>query len=52
MDFAEKDEVSLNEYIARAVAEKIGSRGAAFFVERGKNGDAERAIEFLEGRPE
>ena len=51
-DFAEKDGVSLNQYVARAVAEKIGSQGAEFFAERGKNGDAEWAIAFLEGRPE
>lgn len=52
-DFAEKDGVSLNQYVALALAEKIGARGAAeFFAERGKNGDRERAIAFLEGRPE
>ena len=52
-DFAEKDGVSLNQYVALALAEKIGARGAAeFFAERGKNGDRERAIALLEGRPE
>ena len=52
-DFAEKDGVSLNQYIALALAEKIGARGAAeFFAERGKNGDTAWAIAFLEGRPE
>lgn len=52
-DFAAKDGVSVNQYIALAVAEKIGARGAAeFFAERGKNGDVDRAIAFLEGRPE
>ncbi len=52
-DFAAKDGVSVNQYIALALAEKVGARGAAnFFAERGKNGDAQRAIEFLEGRPE
>ena len=52
-DFARKDGVSLNRYVARAVAEKIGAGGAAaFFAEQGKGGDPERAIAFLEGRPE
>ena len=52
-DFAEKDGVSLNQYVALALAEKIGARGAAeYFAERGKNGDPARAIAFLEGRPE
>ncbi len=45
--------MSVNQYIALALAEKIGARGAAeFFAERGKNGDTEWAIAFLEGRPE
>ncbi|MEZ5754097.1 MAG: pilus assembly protein HicB [Paracoccaceae bacterium] len=52
-DFAAKDGVSVNQYIALALAEKIGARGAAeFFAERGKGGDPERAVAFLEGRPE
>jgi hypothetical protein len=52
-DFANKDGVSLNQFIALALAEKVGSSGAAeFFAERGKNGDVDWAIEFLEGRPE
>jgi hypothetical protein len=52
-DFAAKDGVSLNQYIALALAQKIGASGAAkFFAERGRNGDPERAIAFLEGRPE
>jgi hypothetical protein len=52
-DFADKDGVSLNQYVASALAEKIGARGAAeFFVGRGKGGSAERAIAFLEGRPD
>ena len=34
-------------------AEKGGARGAAaFFAERGKNGDPERAVKLLEGWPE
>jgi hypothetical protein len=52
-DFAAKDGVSVNQYIALALAEKIGARGAAeFFEERGKGGDPARAVAFLEGRPE
>ena len=52
-DFAEKDGVSLNQYVALALAEKIGARGAAeFFAQRGTNGSAARAIALLEGRPE
>lgn len=52
-DFAAKDGVSVNQFIALALAEKIGSRGAeAFFAERGKGGDPERAVAFLEGRQE
>ena len=51
--FAMKDGVSLNRYVALALTEKIGARGAAaFFAERGKDGDPARAIAFLEGRPE
>lgn len=52
-DFAAKDGVSVNQYIALALAEKIGARGAAeFFAERGGKGNPERAVAFLEGRPE
>jgi hypothetical protein len=52
-DFAAKDGVSVNQYIALAVAEKIGARRAAeFFAERGKNGDPKWAIALLESRPE
>ena len=52
-DFAAKDGVSVNQYIALALAQKIGAQGAAeFFAERGKNGDTEWAVAFLEGRPE
>ena len=52
-DFAAKDGVSVNQYIALALAEKVGSSGAAeFFAERGKGGDLNWAVEFLEGRPE
>lgn len=52
-DFAVRDGVSVNQFIVRAVTEKIGARGAAqFFSEGGKNGDPMWAIEFLKGRPE
>ena len=38
-DFAAKDGVSLNQYVALALAEKIGARGAAeFFEERSGHG--------------
>lgn len=51
-DFAERDGVSLNQFIALALAEKVGTMGAAeFFAARGKGADAERAARFLEGRP-
>ena len=52
-DFAIKDGVSLNQYIALALAEKVGARGATdFFAERGKAGDADWAVEWLKERPE
>jgi hypothetical protein len=45
--------VSLNQYIALALAEKVGARGAAdFFAERGKAGDADWAVQWLKERPE
>jgi hypothetical protein len=51
-DFAAKDGVSVNRYIAPTLAEKIGAQDAAeCFAERGKNGDSERKTAFLEGRP-
>jgi hypothetical protein len=52
-NFAERDGVSLNQFIALALAEKVGAVGAAeFFAERGKDGDPDWAVEFLKGRPE
>lgn len=52
-DFAVRDGVSVNQFIVRAVTEKIGARGAVeFFAERGKNGDPAWAVAFLESRPE
>lgn len=50
-EFAEKDGVSLNQFIALALAEKVGNVSAAeFFAERGEGADAERAVAWLEGR--
>ena len=38
--------------IALALAEKVGAKGAeAFFAERGRGADPERAARWLEGRP-
>ncbi len=52
-DFAEKEGVSLNQFIALALAEKVGAKGAAaFFAQRGQGADPERAARWLEGRPE
>ena len=51
-NFAERDGVSVNQFIALAVAEKVGAVGAAqFFAERGREGDPEWAVVFLKGRP-
>lgn len=51
-DFAEREGVSLNQFIALALAEKVGAKGAeAFFAERGRGADPERAARWLEGRP-
>ena len=50
-EFAVKEGVSLNQFIALALAEKVGAKGAeAFFAARGQGGDAERAAVWLEGR--
>ena len=51
--FAERDGVSLNQFISVALAEKVGAQNAAaFFAERGEGGDADRAIRFLEASPD
>ncbi|GAA5072180.1 hypothetical protein N0B44_14260 [Roseibacterium beibuensis] len=51
-EFAEWDGVSLNHFIALALAEKVGIMGGAeFFAVRSKGADAERAVRLLEGRP-
>ena len=52
-EFAVKEGVSLNQFIALALAEKVGAvRAADWFAERGKGADAERAARWLEARPE
>ena len=51
--YARRDGVSLNQFIATALAEKIGAQGAAaFFAERGRGGDAASAIGFLRTAPD
>ena len=51
-EFAVKEGVSLNQFIALALAEKVGAKGAeAFFAARGQGVDVERAVKWLEGRP-
>ena len=50
--YARRDGVSLNQFIATALAEKIGAQGAtAFFAERGRGGDDASAIGFLRTAP-
>ena len=52
-DWARQDGVSLNQFITCALAEKVGAKGAAAFLEqRGQSGDPERAAQWLEARPE
>ena len=51
--YARLDGVSLNQFIATALAEKIGAQGAAaFFAERARGGDAASAIAFLRTAPD
>ncbi len=51
--YAERDGVSLNQFISMALAEKVGAQGAAeFFAARSKGGDAEAAIAFLRNAPD
>ncbi len=46
-----KNGMSLNQNVALIMAEQVGSSGtAAFFAERGQNGDVAQAIGLLEGR--
>lgn len=52
-DFAEREGVSLNQFIALALAEKVGAaRAADFFAERGEGADSARAVAWLERRPD
>ena len=51
--YARRDGVSLNQFIATALAEKVGAqRAAAFFAERGRGGDAASAIGLLRAAPD
>ena len=51
--FAERDGVSLNQFISVALAEKVGAQGAvAFFENRAQGGSAASAVEFLAGSPD
>lgn len=51
--YARRDGVSLNQFIATALAEKVGAQGAAaFFAERGRGGKAAAAIAFLHSAPD
>ena len=50
---AGQDGVSLNQFIAVAVAEKVGAVGAAeYFEKRGRNGWRERGVAFLRDAPD
>ncbi len=50
---ARRNGVSLNQFIATALAEKVGAHGAAaFFAERAHGGSAARAIAFLRAVPD
>jgi hypothetical protein len=52
-EYAERDGVSLNQFISMALAEKVGAQGAAaFFAERAAGGDAKAAIAFLRKAPD
>ena len=52
-EFAERDGVSLNQFISVALAEKVGAQKAAvFFTERGKDSNVDRALQFLAASPD
>ncbi len=52
-DWARQEGVSLNQFIACALAEKVGAKDAAAFLkQRGRGGDPERAARWLESRPD
>ena len=51
-DYAERDGVSLNQFIALALAEKVGAFNAGeFFSERAVGADRARALDFLRAAP-
>ncbi len=51
--YARRDGVSLNQFIATALAEKIGAQGvAAFFAERARGGNSAAAVAFLRSAPD
>ena len=51
--YAQRDGVSLNQFISTAVAEKVGTAGAVeFFEKRGAGGKPERALAFLATAPD
>ena len=51
--YARRDGVSLNQFVATALAEKVGAQGAAaFFAERARGGSAAGAIAFLRAAPD
>ena len=51
--YARRDGVSLNRFIATALAEKVGAQGAAaFFAGRGSGGHAAAAVAFLRSAPD
>lgn len=51
--YARRDGVSLNQFIATALAEKVGAQGAAaFFEERARGGAAGAAALFLRAAPD
>lgn len=50
--YAGQDGVSLNQFIATAVAEKVGAVGAVeYFEKRGRSGRRERGVAFLRNAP-
>ncbi len=50
---AERDSVSLNEFISMALTEKVSAREAAdFFAKRAEDGDAASAIAVLQNAPD
>ena len=51
--YAQRDGVSLNQFISMAVAEKVGAAGAVeFFEKRSAGGKPERALAFLAVAPD